>query len=137
MKIYLIIYYCGVGCQQVCNDGQAMSDKKQDIKQKLQLLRQQYADKLPERVIDIEQKWLALNQTNPETIEYQNLIREFHSLAGSGASYGFANVTTLSREIENILLESVSNNNQHSEEIINQINTKLSALKLAAAQRPD
>jgi chemotaxis protein histidine kinase CheA len=114
-----------------------MPGNKQDIKQKLQLLRQQYADKLPERVIDIEQKWLALNQSNPETAEYQNLIREFHSLAGSGASYGFANVTTLSREIENILLDSITNKNQHSEEILTQINIKLSALKQAAAQPPD
>lgn len=114
-----------------------MPGNNQDIKQKLQQLRQQYADKLPERVFDIEKKWLALNLDDPQSIEYENLTREFHSLAGSGASYGFPQVTDLSREIEHILLDRISNNTQGSEQIRNQINDKLSALKMAATQKED
>ena len=104
-----------------------MPDKKQDIQQKLQLLRQQYAEKLPARISALEQQWQTLNPS-PQAAQYESLIREFHSLAGSGTSFGFPQITTLSREIENILLGAKSTNVPLSEQIKAEINAKLASL---------
>jgi len=110
-----------------------MPAKKQDIQQKLQRLRQQYAQKLPARISALEQQWQTLNPS-PQAAQYESLIREFHSLAGSGTSFGFPQVTALSREIENILLGAKSSNLQLSEQLKTGINVKLSDLKQAATQ---
>jgi len=113
-----------------------MQGKKQDIQDKLQLLRQQYAEKLPARITTLEQQWHALNP-DPQSAQYENLIREFHSLAGSGTSFGFPKITIYSRDIENILLGAKATNAQLSEQMKADINAKLSALKEAATQKQD
>jgi len=110
-----------------------MPGQKQDIQHKLQLLRQQYAEKLPARITALEQQWHGLNP-DPQSVQYENLIREFHSLAGSGTSFGFPQITTVSRDIENILLGAKSTNVQLSEQVKADINAKLSSLKQAATQ---
>ena len=113
-----------------------MPGKKTDTQQKLQQLRQQYADKLPERIQRLEQQWLTLD-LDPSSAPYENLIREFHSLAGSGTSYGFPRITALSREIEGILLQLKSTPTQDAEEVKSEINTRLVKLKQAATEKPD
>ena len=113
-----------------------MPDKKQDIQQKLQLLRQQYAEKLPAKINALAQQWHTLNP-DPQSADYENLIREFHSLAGSGTSFGFPQITKLSREIENILIGTNATKAQLSEQIKADINAKLSILQQAATQEQD
>jgi HPt (histidine-containing phosphotransfer) domain-containing protein len=113
-----------------------MPDKKQDTQQKLHQLRQQYAEKLPGRIRGLEQQWLAL-ELDPQTAQYENLIREFHSLAGSGTSFGFPQITKLSREIEEILLQLKFADDQDSKKVKSEINTRLSELKHAATEKPD
>jgi len=114
-----------------------MSDDNPDIQQKLQLLRQQYAQKLPARIIALEQQWLGLNLDDLQSTQYESLIREFHSLAGSGTSFGFPRITTLSREVENILLQAKTSNNQSLEQIRNEVHAKLASLKQAATADQD
>ena len=113
-----------------------MPGKKQDTQQKLQQLRQQYAEKLPERIRGLEQQWLAL-ELDRQTPEYENLIREFHSLAGSGTSYGFPKITLLSREIEQILLEAKASSEHQPELLKEKINARLLSLKQAATEAPE
>ena len=110
-----------------------MPDKTQDIQRKLQLLRQGYADKLPARLIALEQQW-QMPALDPQSAQYESLIREFHSLAGSGTSFGFPQITTLSRDIENILMGARSTNDQISEQVRAEVNAKLSILKQAATK---
>lgn len=109
-----------------------MPGNNPDIQAKLQLLRKQYAQKLPARITALEQQCLTLNLDDPDSKQYENLIREFHSLAGSGTSYGFPQVTVLSREIEKILLDAKSALNQDLDHVKFEINTRLSKLKQAA-----
>ena len=112
------------------------SKKNRDIQQKLQLLRQQYAEKLPDKINALAQQWHTLNQ-DPQSADYENLVRGFHSLAGSGTSFGFPKITILSREIENILLDAKATNDQLSEQMKADINAKLSILQQAASQEQD
>ena len=113
-----------------------MPDKKQDTQHKLHQLRQQYAEKLPKRIRGLEQQWQAL-ELDPQVTHYENLIREFHSLAGSGTSYGFPRITLLSREIEEILLQLQLDDAQDLNEVKSEINSRLSELKHAATKTPD
>ena len=113
-----------------------MSGKKQDIQQKLLLLRQQYAEKLPAKINALAQQWHKL-EPDPQSADYENLVREFHSLAGSGTSFGFPQITKLSREIENILQDAKVTNAQISEQVKADINAKLTVLQDAATQEQD
>ncbi len=113
-----------------------MPSKQQDVQEKIQLLRQQYADKLPDRITALKQDWLALNLDELQTGQYETLVREFHSLAGSGSSYGFPQITTLSREIENVLLKIKSADAQDLERLKTEINAKLASLAQAATEKP-
>ena len=113
-----------------------MPGKKQDTQLKLKQLRQQYAEKLPGRIRELEQQWLTLDP-DPQSAQYENLVREFHSLAGSGSSYGFPQITVLSREIENILLEAKTTIDYDPEQLKTEINSRLSSLKQAATEAPE
>ena len=112
-----------------------MPGKKQDIQQKLQQLRQQYAEKLPARITALEQQWQALD-LDTQPAQFETLIREFHTLAGSGASFGFPQISALSRDIEQLLLSVKSTNAQLSEQTRTEVNAKLSTLKQAATYEP-
>lgn len=70
---------------------------------KFRQLQQQYAANLPEKIAALERDWQFVKQNPTDTTEYHNLIRAFHTLAGSGGSYGFPAITTLCREIEDTL----------------------------------
>ena len=113
-----------------------MPADKQDIQQRLQQLRAQYAAKLPDRIASLEQQWLALNLADTASKQYETLVREFHSLAGSGSSYGFPQVSTLAREIETALQEVKTSSAQEIAQLKAKINTKLTSLKLAATSEP-
>ncbi|MCJ2542908.1 diguanylate cyclase [Thermostichus vulcanus] len=76
------------------------------IQQQMQALRAAYAEKIGERVLQIEQSWdrLVKDDWNLETL--RTLHRMVHSLAGSGATFGFTYLGTIARTLE-ILLTSI------------------------------
>ncbi|MEN9222877.1 MAG: response regulator, partial [Thermostichus sp. BF3_bins_97] len=76
------------------------------IQEQMQALRAAYAEKIGERVVQIEQSWdrLVRDDWNLETL--RALHRMVHSLAGSGATFGFAYLGTIARTLE-ILLTSI------------------------------
>jgi HPt (histidine-containing phosphotransfer) domain-containing protein len=77
---------------------------RDDIETRLQQLRADYARRLPERLAQISVQWEALCQpASSGSVQYDGLIREFHTLAGSGASFGFPEVSRLARELEQSL----------------------------------
>ena len=110
-----------------------MPDKSPNTQEKLRQLQQQYAANLPERIAALEKDWQAVNQPPLNTTQYQNLIRGFHSLAGSGGSYGFPAITTLCREIEDTLKSSQP---PLTNTLKREIEAKLTALKQAARSGP-
>lgn len=112
-----------------------MPNKNPDLRQKLRQLKQQYAANLPEKITVLEQEWQALkNQQTSDSECYHNLIRGFHTLAGSAGSYGFHAVTHLCREIENALKSTPL---PLPTALTQEIDKKLAALKQAAKPGPD
>lgn len=66
----------------------------------LNALRQEYERNLSTKIGEIESNWraLTLGEWNADT--FKTMVRNAHSLAGSGATYGFVHVSTASRAFE-------------------------------------
>ena len=103
------------------------------IQDKFRQLQQQYAAKLPEKIAALDTDWQAVNQNPEDTTQYQTLIRDFHSLAGSGGSFGFSTISILCREIEDALKATQP---PLSATLKLEIENKLAALKQAANAGP-
>ncbi|MEN9203551.1 MAG: diguanylate cyclase [Thermostichus sp. DG_1_6_bins_120] len=76
------------------------------IQEQMQALQAAYAEKIGKRVLEIKQSWeqLVQDEWSPENL--RTLHRRVHSLAGSGATFGFAYLSTIARTLE-ILLTSI------------------------------
>lgn len=73
-------------------------------------LRVTFLQELPERVENLESMILALKGSNDVTLIYEDLLRNVHSLKGSGGTYGYPVITTICHQMEDMLKE-VSDNN--------------------------
>ncbi len=71
-----------------------------DIENRLRVLREQYARHLPAKIETLATKWQTLCAQPDEPDLAQNLVREFHTLAGSGSSFGFPEISRLARLAE-------------------------------------
>jgi len=102
--------------------------REAEIKQKLELLKQQYLANLPEKLSNLHVDWANL-LANPNNEEQQTTtLRAFHTLAGSGASFGFPDITTYSRKIENTIKLSLETNQTISETAIKDVESVLELL---------
>lgn len=70
--------------------------------EKLRLLRKDYRQSLPTRLESAAVSWRALEQ-QWNTAQAVKLHRELHSLAGSGATFGFPKLTSVAREFESLV----------------------------------
>ncbi len=73
------------------------------LQEHLNILRQQYAGRLPERLEEIVTSWQAIRNDASQITLLPSLHRAVHSLAGSGTTFGFPGVTTAARSLENCL----------------------------------
>ena len=108
-----------------------MPNKSPDLHAKLRQLQQRYVAALPQKIDALEQNWEKFNEHPPDAQLYQDLIRGFHTLAGSAGSYGFDTITTLCREIENKLKPAQP---PLSAELKREVDQKLAAIKQSAKQ---
>lgn len=76
-----------------------------DTEAKLRALREQYACRLPERVANLKAAWRAVCAQPADPAARQSLLQDFHSLAGSGSSFGFPAITQYARRGEALLGE--------------------------------
>ena len=113
-----------------------MNRKSADIQSKLAHLQHNYARQLPAKVQVIEQAWQTLIDA-PEPGPLQDMIRLCHTLAGSGASYGFEQVTRVCRAIEQQLrdIEKQARAPDSAEQA--QIQQQLQQLQRLAEQGPE
>ena len=86
-----------------------MNNTTDDTQEMLRLLRENYAARLPEKLKQIKEYWQTLEQSGWETETAQKLHALVHKLAGSGASYGFPEVSQTARDLEVYLEEILEN----------------------------
>lgn len=102
------------------------------IEERLRELHRQYAKELPHRIAEIRTLWRAL-QAGDEAVrpELQRLV---HQLGGSGATFGFVDITVQARRLEALL-----NANPGGPLPVNDIEATLEALtrQCPESSRPD
>lgn len=70
------------------------------IEAALKALRENYIAQLPNKIGDIEQRWIEQRTATVVSDAAKDLLRLIHSMAGSGSSFGFAVVSERARELE-------------------------------------
>ena len=113
-----------------------MSEAEIDPLEKLKQLREMYTVELPGRIESLISRWDAFSAKPDSIDEIDALIRAFHTLAGSGTSYGYPEVTNLCRDVENILQTCQEESTLLDSEQEHDIEDKLSELKCVAQKAP-
>ncbi|MDH4100140.1 MAG: Hpt domain-containing protein [Nitrospirota bacterium] len=115
-----------------------MTENQDNARKRIDALRRAYARQLPERVEAMETLWAGQKGSNRTKAGLSELARQAHGLAGSGATYGFADVSQAARELELRIEAMVEAGGSLDEQRAKEADAMLIALKqacnLAAAQ---
>lgn len=109
-----------------------MTDSTVRLQEKLRLLAVSYAEKLPDKINQIEQMWGQLQIEWDEEI-LQTLQRMVHSLTGSGKIFGFAELSGVARVLEESLKGMVKSKTPANEQQCIQIQKQIEDLWQAAS----
>lgn len=77
--------------------------KEVEMRQHMQALQENYASKLPVRIIQMEKMWENILHRQNTGEFLTKLRREVHSLIGSGATFGFKEISEIASELELLL----------------------------------
>jgi DNA-binding response OmpR family regulator len=77
--------------------------KETEMKQQMQVLQENYAGKLPGRIVEMEKLWESILLKQNTSALLTKLRREVHSLTGSGATFGFKEISDIARDLELLL----------------------------------
>lgn len=80
-----------------------MPDKQQTKLDKLAKLQEKYIALLPEKLSVIHQLWLDIKQDRKNEARIHKFTRLVHSIAGSAGTFGFAQMGSTCRKLENTL----------------------------------
>lgn len=75
-----------------------MTADKMEIAHRLQALQSDFSRQLPERLALVESAWLAAQNGDADALDAMH--RQIHGLAGSGATFGFADLSATARVLE-------------------------------------
>lgn len=75
--------------------------ERRDFDHRLRELHRQYAKELPQWINDIRRLWQTL-EAGDDAVR-PDLLRLVHRLGGSGATFGFPEITHLARRLEELL----------------------------------
>lgn len=106
-----------------------------DMQAELQILRSAYAAQLSEKIRQIEEAWIRL-QSDWDREVLGALHRMVHSLTGSGATFGFVELSLVARSLEQLLKVLVGQEAAADSEQRSQVNDRLAELRRMAFQ-PD
>jgi diguanylate cyclase (GGDEF)-like protein len=109
-----------------------MTDSTPGLQEKLRLLAESYAAKLPDKIDQIDQMWRRLQaEWNEEGL--QTLHRTVHSLAGSGKTFGFAEISVVAHDLEGILKGIMKLKTPASQQQCTQVQKKIEELRQATS----
>jgi len=108
----------------------AVADDPLSMEQKMALLRRQYAQKIEDRIADLQTTIRRLGHAEGgERLDSLVIIRDAtHKLAGSGATFGFPVVTEYAREMEHACIWVLENPGRESDEDAKTLNANLEKL---------
>ena len=98
-----------------------MKPADKGLHEKLAEIKTQYIEQLPERISRIASDWKQCTENGYEEDCLRNLFRMAHSLKGSGATFGFENISMLATRLDNAFSELVDSGSKPSEERARQV----------------
>ena len=111
-----------------------MPQAKEQLLQRLQALRDDYVSDYPQRVLELSLSWRELNENKNDSEIIEIFHRQAHSLKGSGATFGFTEVSTLATQLDAILGSLAKDHHEpeiHEEKQITILLEQLGALDLS------
>lgn len=109
-----------------------------ELQAQLNILRQQYAGRLPARLADMVTSWQTICTSENPVVLLAGLHRAAHGLAGSGTTYGFTAISTAARLLEHYLHSVIESTDQLSTEQAAEINSLIVRLsETSQAHDPD
>lgn len=101
----------------------------------MKVLRAVYAASLPEKIKEIEHAWQQLLTKDWNEANLRNMHRMVHSLTGSGATFGFAQLSDVARQLEQDLKQLAQAKMAPNEERLARIRVLLSELHQVTLHR--
>ena len=75
----------------------------EEVKAKLETLRQAFLNQLPDRIRELQKAWKKLETEPWDPEAFQEFHRGIHALAGSGAMFGCEALSQRARLLDNLL----------------------------------
>lgn len=95
--------------------------REEAIKHQFKELQREYASRLPQKILDLEKMWREVLEDHDATIQLAKFRRMVHSIAGSGETFGFKDITDIARQLEvqldMIIVEGADTVSQHQDTI--------------------
>ena len=79
-----------------------------ELARRFEQLRADYVFQLPQRLAQIREIWLALKQGPWDGASFRRMHLELHNLAGSAGTFELMPLGSMTRELEMMLVETVS-----------------------------
>ncbi|GAO36207.1 diguanylate cyclase [Sulfuricella sp. T08] len=109
-----------------------MANRAAELQEKMRVLRVAYAAQLPEKIRQIEEACSGYqSRLDEETLHALHLM--VHSLTGSGATFGFVELSQVARVLEEYLKNIVNQKSPSNAENFTEIHQQIVALKQAAS----
>ncbi|MBU1689180.1 MAG: diguanylate cyclase [Gammaproteobacteria bacterium] len=109
-----------------------MANPAEELQEKMRVLREAYALQLPEKIQQVE-KTCAAYQSSLDEETLHTLHRMVHSLSGSGATFGFTELTRVARVLEEGLKNIVTRKSPPNDEEFAVFRRQISGLRQAAS----
>lgn len=119
--------------QRYSPKGDERSAELNDAWQLLLQMRENFVQELPLRIEKLEQLILDLKQPKAFTVQLAELMRETHSLKGSGGTYGLPFISSVCHHLEEAYLGIDSSQAQLSESMLNHFLEYIDVMKDALA----
>ena len=111
-----------------------MNDASDSFEQQFGLLRDAYARDLGARLAALEHLWARLQRDGWERALAQDLRRRVHRLRGSGATFGFPQLSEAARHLEDTLREADVSGAAPTPQQLADIGAELGALRRALGE---
>ncbi len=81
-----------------------MKPETEKLQRQLQALQRQYRQELVGKISQLEKNWHQfIEQKNQQALD--SLLHDTHNLTGSGAIYGYHQISAIARELEQLLVD--------------------------------
>lgn len=107
-----------------------MGTEKAALEELLADMRNEYASKLPEKLARVELLWHEF--ANSDDAKREDLLRAVHSIAGSAATFGLPELSTVALELELVLRPLCARSGAPEDEERRRIEDGLAHLRSAA-----